>query len=608
MSAERLLDVAQNLTGVQIRDLSFIKARLQRRLVELGFSNLSQYERHLQNDPQEKFWFIHHITTHKTSWFRERDQFDILIEHLRKQAGHKAPLIWSAACSSGEEIYSVLMTLRHFGFQGAKGLATDIDQKSVETGVAGTYRMRADHLQEIPMWARQYFWVSKDRQRVKVSDELTASVRFRRHNILLDDLPLQKTKFDAIFLRNVLIYFNERDKNHAIEQVRRYLKPEGLLFLGVSESVDGLEKTWLREGVSVWRQKSSKLTSSSPVSVAPVVQKIKVLIIDDSPAIQKFLRRVLEKSGIQVVGVANDPIEGEELREKFQPDLITLDLHMPKKSGVDYMRDLQRKKIPQRVIIVTSGAPTEGGEVLQALDYGAFDYVQKPEAPDLDGFSKLLVPRIHAALKTVQTEKRTLVRAKNLRLRQAPPGLIVIGASTGGTNAIRELLEAFPSSIPPVLIAQHMPASFTAQFAKRLDQLFSFHVKEAVDGELIQTNTVYIAPGDWHMTIQSAAGQSRVELTQTAHVNGFRPSVDVLFQSALALKNPKQVAGLLLTGMGVDGAQGLLQLKNAGGLTLAQDEQSSAVFGMPKAAADLGAALELLPPGEMAHVLFGFEG
>lgn len=346
-------------------------------------------------------------------------------------------------------------------------------------------------------------------------------------------------------------------------------------------------------------------------------RKIKVLLIDDSAPIRRVLSKMLSADpDIEIVGEAEDPVAAEVLRKTIKPDVITLDLHMPNQDGVSYLRQFM-PLAPVPTIIVTDFNLNETGPVMDALDSGAFDYFQKPAHSQLAEAGPILIAKIKAA---AQVKPETL-----LQFRADPKGLskktsqtsgaplsidqqkisstlIAIGASTGGTEALKVLLTGLPAEIPPILIVQHMPPGFTKSFADRLNELCPFAVKEAVDGEKVVANCVYIAPGGVQMAVVGKSSELRIRISDDPPENRFKPSVDYLFRSFGQIKGKQRMAAIL-TGMGGDGAKEMLNLRKMGVHTIAQNEATCVVFGMPKVAIDLGAACEVKALDQIASSL-----
>jgi two-component system, chemotaxis family, protein-glutamate methylesterase/glutaminase len=334
----------------------------------------------------------------------------------------------------------------------------------------------------------------------------------------------------------------------------------------------------------------------------------RVLIIDDSAAIRHILQELLgQHADIKIVGTASDPFMARDKIKQLRPDVLTLDIEMPRMNGLDFLERLMRLR-PMPVVMVSSLTQKYAETTLRALELGAVDYISKPRAGDkqsLAEYSDELADKIRAAASTDVSYIRSLDRTWLSRTQSIPAvtlanptivekRLIVIGASTGGTEAIREVLLQMPDSAPPIVIVQHMPEIFTAMFAQRLDQTCRSKVKEAEHDDRLVCGHVYIAPGHSHVEIVKVAGQYRLHLNKGPLVNRHRPSVDVLFQSA-AIAAGDNTLGAILTGMGSDGAAGLLALRETGAYTIAQDEKSCVIFGMPRAAIELGGAIDIVP-------------
>jgi two-component system, chemotaxis family, protein-glutamate methylesterase/glutaminase len=343
--------------------------------------------------------------------------------------------------------------------------------------------------------------------------------------------------------------------------------------------------------------------------------KIKVLIVDDSALIRSVMSEIISSQpDMEVVGVAPDPLVARELIKQTNPDVLTLDVEMPKMDGLDFLEKLMRLR-PMPVVMVSS-LTERGSEItMRALELGAVDFVTKPKISIQSGmreYTELISDKIRAAAKA-RIKPRTLAApsaAGALPALRNPltssEKLIIIGASTGGTEAIREFLMQMPSDCPGILIAQHMPEGFTTSFARRLDSLCKISVREAQGEERVLPGHAYIAPGHSHLLLARSGANYVTRIEQTDPVNRHRPSVDVLFRSA-ALAAGKNAVGVILTGMGKDGAAGMLQMKTAGAYNFAQDEASCVVFGMPREAIAIGAAHEVGPlsglPGMVLNYL-----
>ncbi len=344
-------------------------------------------------------------------------------------------------------------------------------------------------------------------------------------------------------------------------------------------------------------------------------RKIRVLIVDDSAIVRQMLSDALRGDPeIEVVGLASDPFVARDLILRYEPDVVTLDIEMPRMDGLTFLRKIMEHH-PLPVIIVSSVTQRGSAAGIEALAAGAIDLIAKPGGPRSVGqVAEKLRRRIHgvrpgqpmrlairpSAASTVPVSSGALSSAK---------GLILIGASTGGPQAIEALLTRLPADSPPMLIVQHMPAGFTTAFASRLDTLCAMKVTEAKGGETLRRGTVYIAPGDYHLLVEAVGLELRTIVRTGPPVYYQRPAVDVLFHSATRLRNTPIVA-VLLTGMGADGADGMVALRQAGAITIAEDEQSCVVFGMPKEAIARGGAVHistlLAMPRKIAESLTAF--
>ena len=352
---------------------------------------------------------------------------------------------------------------------------------------------------------------------------------------------------------------------------------------------------------------ASNAPRAASQSAAPdfSTRKIKVLIVDDSATVRKILRSILEQDAqIEVVGAVELPSQVEPMIKKHSPDVLTLDIHMPEMNGVELFQKLYpRFGIPS--IMITSVSKDEGPLVMQALEAGAFDYIQKPSLEEIRSVGAVIIEKVKAA---ASSRRRTTAR-KAAPVRQLDPGtamdtnsVVCIGSSTGGTEALREILTQLPAGIPPIVVVQHIPAHFSEAIAKRLNTLCRFEVREAVDGDEVRPGLVLIAPGGMQMSLKQKGSRLEVKITDDPPVNRHKPSVDVLFESAAQVLG-KRAVGVILTGMGADGAKGMLQMKQAGARTVAQDEATCVVFGMPREAIRLGGALQVSPLGEIPDVL-----
>ena len=343
--------------------------------------------------------------------------------------------------------------------------------------------------------------------------------------------------------------------------------------------------------------------------------KTKILVVDDSGVMRKLLSEWINSvPDLEVVGAAADANEAREMIKSLSPDVITLDVQMPGINGLDFLDRLMRLR-PMPVVMVSAFTAAGSETTLRALELGAVDFIGKPrmgDAASMQEYTQELAEKLRTAHHAQARRNRPVVRnaalppptsniPKRNNTKQIYTGgrIIFLGASTGGTEAIKIFLQGLPADCPPVLIVQHMPEMFTASFAKRLDSSAALSVIEAQGNETICHGTAYIAPGHSHLLIRKSTSGYVTELQKTPPVNRHRPSVDVLFDSAVLI-GQRQSIGVILTGMGKDGAQGLKALHATGVHTFAQDEESCVVFGMPREAIAIGAVDEITPLDQMA--------
>ena len=340
-------------------------------------------------------------------------------------------------------------------------------------------------------------------------------------------------------------------------------------------------------------------------------KKIKVLIIDDSALIRQLLQEILNRDpAIEVVGTASDPLIARDKIKQLSPDVLTLDIEMPKMDGITFLRNLMRLR-PMPVIMISTLTEAGADVTLEALEIGAVDFVPKPKVDvteQLQSYANDIINKVKiASVAHVRsyTEKPiddvpakfsadAVLAKSSKKFLKTTEKIIAIGASTGGTEAIKELLIKMPANAPGIVISQHIPAAFSTPFAKRMDSCCAMNVYEAKDGQQILPGHVYIAPGSHHLIVERSGARYHCRLNDGPPVNRHKPSVDVMFRSVSQNVGPNSI-GAILTGMGADGAVGLREMQETGAPTIAQDEKSSVVWGMPGEAVKLGAADHVLP-------------
>jgi two-component system chemotaxis response regulator CheB len=342
---------------------------------------------------------------------------------------------------------------------------------------------------------------------------------------------------------------------------------------------------------------------------------IRVLVVDDSAVMRGMMSSIISaQPDMTVVGLASDPVVAMERLRIARPDVITLDVEMPRMDGLEFLRRLMQSQ-PMPVVMVSSLTARGADTTLRALELGAVDFVAKPHLANpeiLEAYAEEVAQKVRAAASARVNQLRRREPAEPLARRERAERisagtpvankLIVIGASTGGVEALREVLVPLPAAMPPILVAQHMPAGFTRSFARRLDTLCEISVKEGEDREPLKPGWAYIAPGGMHMTTAASGGRLEARLSLDPPVNRHRPSVDTLFRSA-ARAAPGRCIGVMLSGMGADGARAMRELRDAGAHNIAQDQASCVVFGMPKQAIAENAVHEVLPLHDIARRL-----
>jgi len=332
--------------------------------------------------------------------------------------------------------------------------------------------------------------------------------------------------------------------------------------------------------------------------------KTRVLIVDDSAIVRKLLSDALSvEPDIEIAGTAPDPYVARDKILSLQPDVLTLDIEMPRMDGLTFLRKLMRFH-PMPVIVISSLAQGSCRVALEALEVGAVEVLAKPGGPYSVGeLRQVLGSKVRAAAAARLRPRRELLKAPLLAVSELPADTVIaIGASTGGTEAIASVLSRLPASTPAVLITQHIPPGFSRAFAQRLNQLSAMEVREAADGEPVRPGVALVAPGDHHLLLRRSGAGYFATVKTGPRVCYQRPAVDVLFQS-VAESAGRRAVGVLLTGMGSDGAQGLLRMRSAGAHTIAQDESSCVVFGMPREAIALGAADSVVPLNGIAEAI-----
>ena len=579
-----------------------LAANVERRIRYVGANSLASYLSGATEDPKESELLMSALTIHTTSWFREEPHFKKLEETVRQRIVDQrlsSLHVLCAGCSTGEEVYSIALTLERLraefpGFDyHVRGL--DIDPISVAQAARGVFGIVAFSL--IPegykrfcvlgQGAKQSFFAPNSEVRKRCSFEV-GDLRAVSHRRL--------DAFDCIFCRNVLIYFNPEDASTLVSGLLGTLKVDGALFLGHSESIDagmyGLR--FLGDSTYVKRRGFGE---------AAVHGKdiCRVLVVDDSPVARRAIEKALEKAGLQAFSVASAE-EASEFLEKHVVDVITLDVSMPGLDGPTWLNSRRLAGLGIPVVIVSESGASQAIPILGALENGAQDYIEKSAVQAVD-----FADRIVAISKSYRPRSQTnaVGRSSSVTksaIRRERPDIILIGASTGGTEAVMKLLDSMPPDCPPILLVQHISAYFARAFAQRVAQHAQLKLGVCAEGTLLEPGHVYVADDDRHLGIAGRRGRLSIIRSDGPPVNRHRPSVDFLFKSACVVSNLR-ISAILLTGMGGDGAQGMRELHDRGAVTFAQDEQSCVVFGMPREAIALGAVDVIASPWEIRQQL-----
>ena len=335
------------------------------------------------------------------------------------------------------------------------------------------------------------------------------------------------------------------------------------------------------------------------------MSKVRVLVVDDSATMRGLITAALRRDPeIEVVGTAGDPLEAREAIKALNPDVITLDIEMPNMNGLDFLEKIMRLR-PMPVVMVSTLTLAGAEATLQALEIGAVDCIAKPGslANSSEVFAEMTLRVKSAARSSVRPRSTTHAPAPRRSGYRANGCVVAIGSSTGGVEALLQIIGRFPETCPPTVLTQHMPATFTRSFAARLDRSCGATVEEAYDGAPLEPGHIYLAPGgSTHLEVVRSGGRLGCRLREGDPVSGHRPSVDVLFKSVAEATGAASL-GVILTGMGRDGAQGLLAMRKAGARTLGQDESTCVVYGMPRAAHEIGAVERQLPLNALGEAI-----
>ncbi len=586
-----LLKLAENLTGGNQEGSSrrdSLITNVQRRMRELGIASLFDYLHVVEKDPQELAVLISSLTIHTTSWFRENPHFvafqEMLLASLKKNETFN---VWCSACSTGEEVYSFALVLEEFRKINPKFeyrlLGSDIDPVSIATAQRAVYSSRnmnfhlsryKHHLMMGSGATQDFFTLSK---------EIRSRCIFR-----VTDLRVAKNQpegpFNVVVCRNVLIYFNPETVDLIVANLLLSVKTDGHLFLGHSESINATKFHVFQLGHSIFNKPRAGRAIGDPV--VPGVDgapKIQVLSIDDSATSRKLLNQHFTDMGFQSTTVSSGA-EASKFLKANVVDLITLDLKMPEMNGDSWLEAQRKAGLTTPVVIVSDVHTGDANAVVQLLGRGAQEYMEKDKL--FNKRSRLKETFLELVRGNTAKPKRNAV-TRSLFPAQRPQ-LILIGASTGGPQALMKLLASLPDSTPPVVVTQHISQKFTAPLAERLCAISHLKPGRVENGAPVIPGHLYVACDDLHIGVIEKDDQLIIQTSDVPAINGHRPSVDAMFNS---IKNGQfQTMALLLTGMGRDGANGMRAMRNRGAFCIAQSEEDCVVYGMPREAIALDAA------------------
>ncbi|MEC9283390.1 MAG: chemotaxis protein CheB [Bdellovibrionota bacterium] len=593
-----------------------------RRMHKVNVEDLETYLEYVEEHSKEMPHLLSALTIHTTNWFREKPHYNNFVELLEKY--HKEHpkqkfVMLSAACSTGEEVWSFALVCEWFrqknpGFE-FEVHGRDIDPVSVAKAKKCIYNASA--MKDIPSEYQRN--VLKGSGKTKGLFTMSKEIRNRCYfeaRSLTDNIASTENKFNYVVVRNVLIYFSPEEVDGIIKRLLGSLVNDGILTVGHSEAIDYrkynislmgnstyskvlTEKDKERSSGASFRSRASvskPSQSSSVTSTRPSANikksKYKVLVVDDSPTVRSMMCKMID--GLKFVPT---PVESAKMADealaKEDYDIITLDLHMPEKDGHEWLQEKRRKGLKIPVIIVSDANPAEAQQVLKALGDGAQDYIEKK---NLGTQKQAIQDRLLALL-----ENDEMVRQQSSQMKQVEsspekvsvfqPEIIVLGASTGGTEALVRVLRNMPRNSPPVMVVQHISEDFAEAFAKRLAEVSGLKLASHESQELLPGH-LYMSIKEEHIGVKKSGSKYVSYFEDSPRVSSHKPSVDFLFNSLSELPEVPALA-ILLTGMGKDGAQGLLKLKRNSVVTMCQDADSSVVWGMPGEATKIGAPVFL---------------
>jgi len=621
--------LAEKLTGSSQQGTfrkEVLIANVERRLKETQTGSLIKYLKYVARNPSEKDALISALTIHTTSWFREPPHLKVLENYIKKELAkspHQTFKVWSAACSTGEEPYTFSIFLNElksqfknfdFSIHGS-----DIDVKSVEKANKAQYS--GIGLFDIP--EKYHKWIkasnlllekkststekksrkSHDDAIITLSPEVRSRCQFFTNNLNILNAPQLLPKYDVVVCRNVLIYFDKKTVEKIIQNLLSRLKDGGLLILGHSESFHETPVNLKSLGSSSYIKMSPEMileekNNSNDKYKFTKIEKKSILIIDDSPTIRSVLRKAL--SSADYVIEESETAEDATLKvtqNKF--DVITLDLNLPGENGISWLKKQRSQGLKTPIVIISESNKQEAAKVFGAFDDGAQDHFTKKQLSD----NPIAVFNIIKSLSSSNKDGQLKSWQTSLKQFNSPhfsPQIIMIGAGTGGPQAIIELLANLKKPAPPIVIVQHMTTDFSDAFLKKIAEETGFLIGQVSQSQPLAENTVYTATGDYHLEVESRGKYLYLSESLAPAVNDRRPSIDSFFYSASRI--PITGVAVILSGSGTDGVRGLYELaKRQNFLTMAQDELSSTVFELPKKCLELGCINIIGSPKDLAQ-------
>lgn len=592
---ETLYKLVENLTsscqsGSYRKEV--IARSVEKRMKELSVPTFHEYLQKVEQSSDEFSQFMSNITIHTTSWFREIPHYDFLknLAEKRFKSGQTFKL-WSAACSTGEEVYSAALVLEsvHPPMVSQKMyevFGSDIDPMSVQTAEKAVYSTSSQA--SIPKQLEPFLLLGRNKAEgfFTLRKDIRSQCHFSVQNLVAELSTSLNQKFDAILLRNTLIYFDSQTQQKIIQQMLSRLNKDGVLILGHCDTQVRLSNS--RSLGNSCYQKVSDPQSTKNL-IAPTFKpttstdRPKLLIVDDSPTIRQSLKKRLNPY-FDIDESASAENANMSI-ERNHYDLITLDLNLPGENGASWLKRNRQLGLKTPVIIVSESSSVEAEKIFGALENGAQDYVVKSS---LQGNPQAFIEIALSLTRKKSTSHTIQGHVSPFKLKQFRPEVILIGASTGGPEALTKLLKNFPKSSPPIVVVQHISPEFSKALGARMAGSSGLKHFDGKELQSLEKDCLYMASGDYHLHLTRKGHQLCLQSSQAEKEQGHRPSIDTLFTSA-ANANVEAVS-ILLTGMGCDGAAGTQQLFKTGcSFTMAQDEGSCVVYGMPKKAIELHA-------------------